>query len=340
MHPPRCQPTRSLAAVTSIRDVAQRAGVAPATVSRVLNGHAYVKPETAARVHAAVDELGYRRNASARALRRQVTDLWSVIVSDLENPFFTALVRGAAGVARTRGFSTILCNTGDDPVEEERYIGVALQEQAAGVIITPGSDATDLGPLLEAGIPVVTVDRRLGSAEVDTVTVDNQLGTAQAAELLLEFGVRRPGCITGPRSVMTATGRLAGFRKALATHGVVLPRALIRHADYRVAGGRAAAASLLEADEPPDGLFVTNNMMTMGALEALDNAGLRLPDDFVLVGFDEVPWATLLRPQLATVVQPSEEMGRQAGLLLADRIAGVGGPARDVVLRTEVRRPS
>jgi LacI family transcriptional regulator len=323
--------------VTTIHDVARAAEVSTATVSRVLNGTGSVSPDLDARVRAAVARLGYRRNAAARTLRRQVSAVWSVVVPDIENPFFTSAVRGIAEVAEGNGFSTVLCNTDEDTGREASFVQIAVDERVAGVIVSPASEeATDLGPLVAAGIPVVLIDRKVRRFDVDAVTVDNKLGAALAAGWLASQGVRAPACVTGPRSASTARDRLAGFRHALRGAGLPLPPSMVRHADFRGEGGKRAVESLLAGDRRPDGLFVANNLMTMGALEALDAAGVRLPDDLHLVGFDEVPWASLLRRQLTVVAQPGRELGTHAARLLLDRIGGVTTGVRHMVLRPEL----
>jgi LacI family transcriptional regulator len=153
---------------------------------------------------------------------------------------------------------------------------------------------------------------------------------------LIDGGYQRIGCITGPRKVSTAMDRLAGYRSALRAGGIRYNKDLVRHADFREAGGYAAMESLLELPEPPEALFVTNNLMTVGALECLAKKGVRAPDDIAVVGFDDIPWADLVVPSLTTVAQPTYELGRTAGLLLKDRIASPGRPPSTVTLRTEL----
>lgn len=325
--------------MTSIQDVASLAGVSPATVSRVLNNQGNVSPDRVERVLAAVAELGYRRNALARALRRQVTDVWSVIVPSLENPYFTSVVRGIASVADSHDFSVVLGTSNGDFEAEDRLLEMARYDLVAGVVISPTSSATSVERLLDKGISVVLIDQQLEGVDVDAVTVDNRKGAADAAALMLEWQVERPACIAGPNEDPAAFARLSGFRNALLEGGSKLAPELKRHADSTFHGARSATLSLLDEREPPDGLFVTNSVMTMGALDVLDRAKVRIPDDLVLVGCDEVPWARVLRPQLGFVLQPGMELGEHAARLLIDRIQGHAGPARHVVLRPEIHKP-
>jgi LacI family transcriptional regulator len=319
--------------VNTIYDVAAKAGVSAATVSRVLNGSGAVSSNLTERVQAAVEELKYRPNGVARNLRRRATTVWGLIISDIGNPFFTAMVRGVEDAALEAGYSLVLCNSDDVLDKEGRYIQVALAEQMAGVIITPASEAqSDLTPLLARGIPVVAVDRRLSRHDVDTVVADNIRGARLAIEHLLESGCRRIACITGPTQTTTAQERLEGYRQAIAAAGLKVDKSLIMVENFKEDGGYAGAERLLALDHPPDGLFVANNLMTVGALEAVMDVGVDIPQDLLVVGFDDIPWARLTHPRLTTVHQPTYDMGRDAGRLLAARLRGDAGPARTVVL--------
>jgi LacI family transcriptional regulator len=322
--------------MTTIYDVARRSGVSPATVSRVLSGRRNVDPHLSEKVRAAVAELGYRPNGVARNLRRASTNLWAVVISDIENPFFTSLVRGLEDVAQTEGYHVVLCNSDEDPAKEAAYASAVLTEQMAGVVISPSSSPDGVMQLHEARTPMVLIDRRVEGVEADTVLVDNEHGAAEGVGHLIEGGYSRIACITGPRRVSTAMDRLAGYRTALRTAGIRYQKDLVRYADFREAGGFAAMESLLELPEPPEALFVANNLMTVGALECLAKRGLRAPDDIAVVGFDDIPWADLVVPSLTTVAQPTYELGRTAGLLLKDRIASPGRPPSTVTLRTEL----
>src|SRR4051794_23263792 len=163
--------------MTTIYDVAKQASVSPATVSRVLNNHASVDPKLVARVHAAVDHLGFQRNHVARSLRRQQTSTWAMIISDVGNPFFTSMVRGVEDVAQSAGFSVVLCNSDEDILKESKYIDAAVSDRMAGVLISPSSqDDTDITPLIQNRTPVVVIDRKLRKAPVDMVLVDNAAG--------------------------------------------------------------------------------------------------------------------------------------------------------------------
>jgi LacI family transcriptional regulator, galactose operon repressor len=323
--------------MATIYDVAQRAGVSAATVSRVLNGRLTVEAGLAEKVRVAAAELDYRPNAVARNLRRASTTLWAAIVSDIENPFFTSLVRGIEDVAQSAGYSVVLCNSDEDPKKEAAYVAAVRAEQMAGVIISPSGRTESLAELYTSSTPTVLIDRRVEGAFVDAVLVDNEHGAAEATRHLIAGGYRRIACVSGPRRVSTAVDRLAGYRRALREGGIPYSRDLVRHADFREAGGYAAMAALLEGTAKPDAVFAANNLMAVGVLECLVQAGKRVPADIAVVGFDEIPWADLVRPSITTVAQPTYELGRAGATLLLDRITSPGRAPSLVTLRTELR---
>jgi len=323
--------------VTTIRDVALKAGVSPATVSRALNGHTSVEPALAQRVRDAALSLDYRPNAAARNLRRSSTTLWAAIVSDVQNPFFTSMVRGIEDIAQAAGFSVVLCNSDEDPGKEAAYVAAVRSEQMAGVLISPSGGSDSLRILGESNIPAVCIDRTAPGISADAVLVNNEEGAFQATMHLVEGGYRRIACVTGPRRVSTATERLAGYRRALRQAGLPYDRALVKHADFREAGGYRAMRTLLDDGSRPDAVFATNNLMAVGVLECLAAADQRIPEDVAFVGFDEIPWAGLVRPSITTVEQPTYELGSTGARLLLQRISAPQRSPVLVTLQTQLR---
>jgi LacI family transcriptional regulator len=308
-------------APTTIKDVARLAEVSTATVSRVMNEIGRVDPALAARVRAAASELDYRPSAVARNLRLQQTAVWLLMISDIENPFFTLVARGVEDVANREGFSVVLCNTDESADKETRYIQVALQEQAAGVIIAPASRETDVSQLISRGVPVVAIDRPVRDHDVDRVLTDSRQGAHEATVHLFEQGWRRVACITGPAEATTAEQRALGYRDGVKAVGARL-RPIVAYSDFRTSGGESAAADLLDSRRPPDAFFVANNLMALGVLDELRRRGTRPGRDVGIVSFDDPPWARLLDPPLSCVAQPSYDIGAQAATLLADRLSG------------------
>jgi LacI family transcriptional regulator len=319
--------------MATISDVAALARVSVATVSRALNGKESVDPQLVARVRKAAAELGYHPNGLARSLRKRRTAVLALIISDVENPFFTAIARGVEDVALAAGYSVVLCNSDENLDKEARYLDVAVEERMAGVVLSPTTASTSVEVLRRRGTPVVAVDRPLD--DVDQVLVDTRLGAEEATAHLLAAGYRRIGCVTGPSGVRTADDRLAGYRDALAAAGIAADEALMRRAEYRAEGAQLATAELLRTAGPVDGLLVANSVQAVGSLEALRSAGRQLGADVGMVVFDDAPWATLIDPPLTVVAQPAYEMGAVAARLLLERI---GGDAHGVTVRTLAAR--
>jgi LacI family transcriptional regulator len=308
-------------------DVAKLAGVSSATVSRCLNGGS-VKEDVRRNVERAVKHLGYRPNLIARGLRKQVSNVWACVISDIENQFFTALVRGVEDVARSAGHSVVLCNTDEDVECEAEYLRLVEAQQMAGLIISPTHSHLDVSALQRAGIAVVSVDRKLAKP-VDTVLVNSHEGAEVATAHLAAAGCRRIACITGREDTTTGEERLRGYRAALAAAGLQIDPSLERYCDFKEQGAFMAAQSLLADGERPDGFFVANNQMTIGVLKALAAAGLEVPRDVAVAGFDDLPWWSLSHPTVTAVGQPAYDMGRAAGTMLAERIAGLEGAPRE-----------
>lgn len=323
--------------MTTIVDVARKAGVSISTVSRVLNGKGNVDPVLATKVTRVAKQLSYSPNRVAQSLRLRHNRVWALVISDIRTgPFFADVVRGVEDGAHESGYSMFLCNADEDPSKEAGYLQLAVAENVAGVILTPSGAATDLEPLLDAGIHVVLVDRKLPGTQADTVVADNIAGATQAVEHLLANGYRRIACISGPLTTTTGSERLSGYRMALERAGLPADDSLIRVADFREEGGRQAISELLAQDTCPDAVFITNNRMTAGALEAIYEAELAVPDEIAVVGYDEISWATLLRTALTTVSQPAYDLGHESARLLLSRLEGYSGSARTMVLPTSL----
>jgi LacI family transcriptional regulator len=316
--------------MATISDVAARAGVSVATVSRALNGLASVDPQLAERVREAAQALNYHPNGLARSLRKRRTAVFALIISDVENAFFTSVARGMEDVALADGYSVVLCNTDENLDKERRYLDVAVQEQVAGVVLSPTSTETSVEVLRRQGTPVVAVDRPLPG--MDQVLVNNRSAAAEATEHLRRAGYRRIGCVTGPAGISTANDRLAGYHDAL---GDTESRR-VRRAEYRAEGARRATTELLAGAEPIDGLLVANGAQAVGAVQAIREGGRRLGSDVGVVAFDDAPWASLIDPPLTVVAQPAYDMGALAARLLVDRIADPEREPAVCILRTRL----
>lgn len=322
--------------MATIYDVAQRAGVSPATVSRVFNGTS-VSAEKAAAVRAAAEDLRFTPNRTARTLRTQSSEVIALVIPDIENPYFTEMARGVEDAASEAGYSVVLCNSDAQAEKEATYLRIAVAENMSGVIIATADEHSDLGSVIATGRPVVAVDRHT-QYDIDGVVMANREAGAAATQSLLDAGYRRIAYIGGPAHIDTATERAEGWRDALsaidADHEL---SSLQRFATFRVDGGRAAMEELLALPEPPDAVVAGNNLIGVGAIQVLTERGLTPPELGVAV-IGSLPFTTL-SPSAVTVVRlPARHMGVTAARMLLERIKGDVQPARTVVLSGEVRR--
>jgi DNA-binding LacI/PurR family transcriptional regulator len=302
-----------------IKDVAERAGVSPATVSRVLNGAASVRAEYRERVLRVIEELGYRPNRLASNLRRQKAEMIGVVVSDIENPHFTQMVRAVEDAAFRRGYRVLLCNTDENPEKQKAYLQVLAAERVLGVLISPSDPAgEEISELIELGIPVIAFDRSVDDPRADAVIVDNAAGTRLATEFLIRAGHERIGFVSGLDDIETSVERQLGYERAMREAGIE-PRSA--SGGYRIANGRTATEELLETGDLT-ALIVGNNFMTIGALEVLRAHRIRVPEEMALVAVDDPFWAELVEPPLTTLAQPVREMADCAVELLLQRIGG------------------
>jgi LacI family transcriptional regulator len=308
------------------------------TVSRVINDSERVSPETRRRVEQAISELGYVPSRLARGLSRQRTGTLSVIVPDVANPFFTAVVRAAEEVARRADYHVILCDTRADLSVERDVIEELIAHRVEGVVIAPVSDrsATHLQRLAEFGVPFVLIDRTVPGVDCDVVLGDSSGGARQLVEHLISLGHRRIGFIVESDDVSTARDRRRGYEAALDAAGISLDPALVAHAAPDPSGGSAGMTRLLEVEERPTAVFTVNNLVALGAIEAVRAAGLDLPDDVALVCFDDIEFASRLYPFLTAMEQPAQTFGTLGTQLLLERIEGRGPDRRhEVVLPGE-----
>jgi LacI family transcriptional regulator len=328
---------RGPAAPTTIHDVARRARVSTATVSRCLSGTGRVRPELSARVVAAARALRYEPNRVARSLRTRATRTVGLVIPDIQNPFFTGIVRGLEDVLLAEGYHILLGNSDDDAEREARYLRLLLAEGAVGIVFVPvAARPTSYAELLRSGVAVVTVDRLVDGLSTDRVSVDNRTGAEEATRHLLRLGHRRIAYVGGPSHLSVARERRAGFRDALRQARLPPGEALVREADFREAGGYAVSRTLLRNASPPSALFVANNLMTLGVLRCIHELGRRIPEDVALVSFDDMTWAASLDPPLTAVAQPTYEIGASAAQLLVDRLRDGEQPPRHVKLSTRL----
>jgi LacI family transcriptional regulator len=302
-------------------DIAKRAGVAPITVSRVINNSGYVSRSTRERVEAAVKELGYVPNTIARGLRSKRTHTLALVVTDITNPYFTSMARGVEDVAGASNYTVIYCNTDESEAKEEKYANMLAQRQVDGVLLVPSRGNVKTIQFLKSNdIDVVVLDRRV-SGEADVVYSDSRNGASRLTKLLIGLGHTRIAIIAGSRGVSTSEDRVAGYQQALAEAGLS-DNELIYYGAFNEQSGYRLANQAMMQNPQPTAIFGGNNFVAMGAIKAIHGLNLTVPGDVSVVSFDDLPEFMFMKPFLTVARQPAYEMGRLAAELLLKRITG------------------
>ncbi|GAB0112624.1 LacI family DNA-binding transcriptional regulator [Acidisoma sp. C75] len=318
----------------TISDVAKKAGVSIATVSRYLRGE---RVRSAKRVLEAIEALEYRPAVAARSLRSGIHYAVAMIVPDITNPYFAAVAKGVESVFRDTSYRLLLANT-DESTEVEDAVLHDVMPRVDGIILAPAAEQEET-PLQvrRDGMPIVLVDRELSAKSFDSVLVDNRGGAAAAARHLLGFGHKAIAMISGPLVNTPGRIRYDGFLAALAEAGIKPQAAHLEVADFRESGGYQAMMRLLDLPEPPTAVFCANNVMTVGTLKALAARKVRVPKDISVIGFDDLDLGMLLNPPLTVIDRPAEEQGAAAARLLLRRLAGAEASAPDrIMLQTRL----
>ena len=328
----------------TIKQVAAAAGVSPATVSNVLNKTRFVSPELCDRVHKAMSDLNYEPNALARSLRNQRTCTIGVIVPDISNPFYGTLSTAIEAKAREAGYTVMVCITHYDLQLEYAEIKTLVSKQVDGIIIAFSADnLTAVRYAHGHHVPVIVVDWFVNDAWYDVVTADNRQGGYLAARHLLGLGHRDVAYVTGRLDGMPSSERLAGFLTAMSDAGIRTPKSwIIHYPKFDFSEARATVRRLLDSRKPPTAVCFGNDYMALGALSALHEAGLRVPDDISIVGFDDIWVSSLSNPTLTTVRQPTTRLGEEAfAILLTNMVQGGMIQGQKVTLGVElVKRDS
>ena len=315
------------------------ARVSTATVSAVINGTSFVSAPLRARVLEAVAQLAYAPSGVARSLRTRATQLVGVIVADITNPFFAELVRSAGSAAQSRGYSVLLCETDHDPAKELAALQLLAAHRADGVILAPTGPAEMYAapPVSNFAKPIVMVDRIIPDAPFDAVSIDNRRAAFELMRHVLSLGHRRVAILAGARHLSNTSDRLAGFRDAVAAHGLEVDPEDIVYADFRRDRARELCHVLLTRPDRPTALFASNNQMLIGAMQAIADVGLVCPRDISVAGIDDFPWAGAFTPRLTTQRQPIEALAEHAVRILHSRMQGSQPAApTKVVLSTEL----
>lgn len=321
----------------TISDVARMADVSKSTVSHVLNNTRFVEAETRQRVQDAIDKLGYRPSIAARSLTTKRSGTVGMIISDASNFFFSEMLRGVEDVLRPQHYGLIVCNTDEVLEHEADYLDLLVRQRVDGIIAAATSQRWAVLSEVEAlRTPVVFVDRTFDDLDGPYVGVDNEGGAYLGAHHLIERGYREIGVLAGFQRLSTMRERLNGFVRALQEAGLPLRDEWIVPSPLSIEAGKAAMHQILSLTEPPRAVFVNNNLLTLGALLALEEMDLSCPVNVALVGFDDHPWAAISNPPLTVVRQPTREMGRTAANTLLELIDNREPPNRRVLLGCEL----
>lgn len=325
--------------MANIKDVAQHAEVSVTTVSHVVNGTRFVSEIARQRVEEAVRQLGYVPSAVARSLKHNTTRTFGMVIPNNSNPYFAEIIRGVEDRCFAAGYNVILCNSNDDPERQAAYLRVLAEKRVDGlVLVASGSDSVVQASLGDIKTPLVLLDREVtGMAICDLVEVNHTVGGEIATRHLLELGHPRVACISGPPGLSPSSQRRAGWKQALEQGRVERKESDLARGDFTARGGYLAMQVLLRRKPRPAAVFVCNDLMAFGALNAAREAGIRVPEQLSIVGFDDIELAAFSAPPLTTVVQPKLQIGTLAAELLLERVEANRTDARRVILDPQLK---
>lgn len=331
--------------MVTIYDIAKAADVSAMTVSRVINNTGKISGKTRAKVRKTMEEMGYVPNSLARSLVKQQTNILSLLITDITNPFYTTLARGAEDTAKRNGYKLLFGNSDEEYGKEKDYVDMVLSTRVDGVLFAPAGDgsADHLRAMRRRNVPFVLIDREVPGIAGDAVLGDSKDGARRLVEHLIAGGHRRIALLNGRPDVSTARLRHTGYAEALKLNDIPFDPSLVAHIGYTATEDSSAVAMFLSLPDPPTALFAANNFLAVSAIRALRSLGVRVPDDMSVVCFDDFGAAATLDPFLTVARQPAYQFGSLGMQLLIDRIRGAAGDEpRRIVLPSEliVRRSS
>lgn len=306
---------------TTLKEVAMLAGVSTATVSNALNGKKFVSKEIREKIDKAIQELNYQPNILAKSLRVKESKIIGVLISDIANPFFSNVVRGIEEVLYQRNYSVLLCNTDSSVEKERKYINTLIGQRVDGLIVSSAGNTGDyFRSLNKAGIPIVFLNRCPEFMNNDVIMTNNIQGSYSATEHLIRHGYSKIAIIKGPSTISTGKDRYVGYSRALEDYGMTEFAELVKEGEFTVESGYAKMKELMEQEMKPDAVFVSNNLMTLGAYKFLKESHIEIPGQVALLGYDDTEWSDIVDPPITTVRQPAYDLGANAAKLLLNRI--------------------
>ena len=324
----------------TIKDIADEAGVSPTTVSRVLNDKPDVSAKTKKKVQKVIDRCDYNPNSIARGLVLNKSYTLGLVIPDISNPFFPEVAKGIEDKAKAAGYSVIFCNTDNHTRGEKKALELMKSKQVDGMIVSLAineENEDELAELAEDNFPVVQIDRKIPEADFPAVVIDNQAAAYKAVKYLIELGHQKIAHISGDLAVKTSQDRLTGFKQILVERNLTVPAEWIREGDYSSQSGYEEMKELLKLEPRPTAVFIANDLMGLGAYEAVFEAGLEIPEDISIVGYDDIDVASVIRPALTTISQPEYELGIAAVEMLLKNLEDGQSLARaDRILAAEL----
>jgi len=322
---------------TTIKDVAKLAEVHPSTVSRVINDDSRISEKTKNKVLLIIKKLGYTPNAIARGLKIKRTYTLGMLIPDITNPFFAEIARGVEDAANKNNFNVILCNTDDKLKKERTYLEILKGKRVDGLIL--GTAHVKDKSILELEMkkfPYILISRNIEGLDKNCIIVDDVEGGMMATEYLIKLGHRRIAHITGPLKTRSALNRLKGYKLALKKYNIEYMNELVEEGDFRIKGGYQAMKKFLKLLEPPRAIFAANDLLALGAMQAIQKKNFHIPEDFSVVGFNDIELASFVYPALTTIRQPMLEMGELAVKMLLRIIEEGEFNQRKIVLKPKL----
>ncbi|TFW16581.1 LacI family transcriptional regulator [Massilia arenosa] len=320
-----------------MKQVAEKAGVSTSTVSHVINNTRVVSDDVRERVLAVIAEMRYIPSAVARSLKNDKTHTIGMMIPNNSNPYFAELIQGIEDAAFKLGYNIILCNAYDDAKKQAAYLRVLMEKRIDGLILVASGDDEELsGILRDMPMPKVVVDREVKGVDADFIEADHETGGYLATKYLIGLGHRSIACVSGPMHLPPSRDRVVGYRRALQEAGIGFNSHFLVHSDFTSEGGFSAFKHLLSLSDRPSAIFAGNDLMAFGGMCAANEAGVRVPDQLSVVGYDDIALASFSTPRLTTLAQPKYDMGQAIAKTLVERINGGHQPPRRKMFRPEL----
>lgn len=323
--------------MATMKQVAEKARVSTTTVSHVINNTRVVSEDARERVLAVIRELRYIPSAVARSLKNDRTNTLGMMIPNNSNPYFAEVIQGIEDASFKLGYNIILCNSYDDPKKQAAYIRVLMEKRIDGLIlVSSGSDEELTRLLADEAIPKVLVDREVSGVVADFIESDHEQGGFEACKYLIGLGHKRIACVGGPAALLPSQARISGYLRALSEAGIAFAPEYLVHSDFTSQGGFAAFQQLLRLPAPPTAIFASNDLMAIGGICAANQAGIAIPRQLSVIGYDDIALASFSTPPLSTIAQPKHEIGTLTASVLVERIQNPEAPVRREMLQTRL----